>query len=123
MANRRPDSHVNLVTEPVSIESELHDNDILSIDSIYYPGVFDYIKKQLSHNNTRKVLVIMNAYTNIPGTYYLYFKEGHFNITQRGEKTYVTMCPNDNSANYEHELFRADPYRIRSFSRNGVYFD
>lgn len=37
-------------------------NNLLSVDSIYYPGVFEAIANTLSKDNSTQVYVVMNSY-------------------------------------------------------------
>jgi hypothetical protein len=64
----------------VPIRKEDKDNftDILSIDTIYYPGILEFIKKSLVSNNNRKAYVVFNAYTTRVGVYSLKYDEGSF---------------------------------------------
>lgn len=50
--------------------------------------------------------VILNCYTNEPGTYPLDYNEGTFKIFKNGNKTYVSMEPEDNNSSYSHENFK-----------------
>jgi hypothetical protein len=56
------------------------DTDILSVDTIYYPGVLEAIKENLREGNSNSAHLIFNAYTNKNGRYPLDFGEGCFFI-------------------------------------------
>lgn len=50
--------------------------DLVSIDSIYYPGVHEFILKYLTEYPERVAHVIINTYTKQDGIYELDFDEG-----------------------------------------------
>lgn len=56
------------------------DHDLLSVDTFYYPGVPESIKKHLKKYPHRKALVIFNAYTSKSGSYLLDNNEGEFRV-------------------------------------------
>lgn len=58
--------------------------DLLSVDTIYYPGVKEAIVKFLKAHPDAKAQIIFNAYTRRPGTYNLSYGEGNFTITKEG---------------------------------------
>lgn len=51
----------------------------MTIDSIYYPGVLDYIKNSLNFGSPY-ALALYNCYTTKNGRYEVDFGEGHFII-------------------------------------------
>jgi hypothetical protein len=91
----------------VNVDTPINDSDtdILSVDTIYYPGVLDFIKKALMTDPRRTAHVIFNAYTDKPGTYQLAHNEGSFTIYEKNRKMHVIMRPEDNAEPYNHELF------------------
>jgi hypothetical protein len=94
---------------------------ILSIDSIYYPGVLQFIKAVLLVRPDAAVYVLVNHYNTskaMNGKVVPYFNgEGKFvvNYVSAGEhgsgKHTVLSTPKDNSVSYVHEVFPGNCFR------------
>lgn len=81
-----------LIQELVSENTDFDkDHDLLSIDTYYYPGVPEAIKKHLKKYPSRKALVIFNAYISKPGSYLLDNDEGEFRIWEEAGVKMVEM--------------------------------
>jgi len=80
---------------------------LLVNDCIYYPGVSEYIQKELTINPGRVVIVGYNAYTDMPGTYVYYDGEGTFNVVRRNGCIHIINKPTGNESNYTHPRFPA----------------
>lgn len=82
-------------TQPLNI-------DITSIDSIYYPGVFDYIRKVLKRYKKRRAALVYQVYDRRPGTYQYYENNGTFTVFDDGM---VESVPRMCSQAYRHKIF------------------
>jgi hypothetical protein len=87
----------------VADEHSVMDTDMLSIDSIYYPGVFQCIEGNLKRTQ-KSAFVIMNLYDTAKGQYHFYDNEGSFEVFQEGSSMHVTVSPNGNDSAYSHAL-------------------
>lgn len=89
---------VTLRQRPVNAEEDCENRQFLSVDSIYYPGVMDFIAKSVQRVNG---YVVMNVYdTSITRKVNLYGAEGHWIYDK--DKDILRMSPSDNYTPYEH---------------------
>jgi hypothetical protein len=87
------------------------DMPVLSVDSLYYPGVLSYMESVLTQYKDQFAMVVMNAYPSKDGNYSCYGSEAFFKVLNNK----LVLSPNENSVVYEHDIFQLNPYKMTSF--------
>jgi len=106
-----------LIQELVDVNTPDHGRPLLSVDTIYYPGVKEYLYKCIKRGATAHV--IFNAYTEVNGDYDLIYDEGNFTISDG----YVIMRPEENPSTYKHKIFKYNPYHTTNMVEDGVIWE
>jgi len=79
LKERKPKANCMLVKELVDGSTSFPpDVNILSVDTIYYPGVMDAIKTHLALYPAAKAMLIFNAYDSKEGSFPLYYDNGTY---------------------------------------------
>jgi hypothetical protein len=104
-------------------DSPLAENvNILSVDSIYYPGVAEYIEKCLA--TPRKVLCVFQSYDHIVGDHQLKYNGGRYQIYVKNRKIWVSAVTRENYEPYTHEVINPPNCGSNptSFNWKGLHF-
>lgn len=122
-----PEKFPNVVVLPEawSTTTKFPVNNLLSVDSIYYPGVYEAIHAQLTRNEDSIVYVVMNVYELELGVHNLYDGEGSYEVTKYYKPNmtnthdfeyYLKMRPKENGTNYEHTMRFSTSVGFHTFS-------